>query len=477
MIAAFSLCSEGENDLLKEGTVQRVLQEALSLGADFSELYVEDTEENTVSMTDGRIEDAGYTRKKGAGIRAAKGPLQAYVYTADLAEEKLLQAAHAAAAALRGGTSILALERGKECRYGEANKGIFSSVSNGMRIGILNDLTRAAKAYSSEIVQTQASYLDVTQNVFVANSYGVRAYDIRPRTRVFIRSLAGDGISTQMGYCSPGTAKGFDVYKEFDAKECAEEASRIAVTMLHAPECPAMAVPVVIGNGFGGVIFHEACGHALEATSVAKDASVFCGKLGQRVAQPCVTAIDDGTIPGEWGTLGMDDEGTKTRRNVLIEDGILKSYLIDRINGRRMGMQSTASSRRQGYDFAPTSRMTNTFIAPGNDTAEEMLATMGEGLYAKKMGGGSVNPMTGEFNFAVLEAYWVRDGKIITPVRGATLIGKGAEVLQRIDRVGNDLKLGQGMCGSVSGSIPTNVGQPTIRVSEIIVGGKGGVIA
>lgn len=462
---------------MNEGTVQRVLQETLSLGADFSELYIEDTEENTVSMTDGRIEDAGYARKRGAGIRAAAGPLQAYVYTADLSEEKLLQAAHAAAAALKGEAHAVPQEREKERRYGEGNRGIFSAASNAMRIGVLKDLSQAAKEYSSEIIQTQASYLDVTQHVFVANSYGVRAYDTRPRTRVFIRSIAGDGMSTQMGYCSPGTAKGFDVYRDFDAEECAREASRIAVTMLHAPECPAMAVPVVIGNGFGGVIFHEACGHALEATSVAKDASVFCGKLGQRVAQPCVTAIDDGTIPGEWGSLGMDDEGMQTRRNVLIEKGILKSYLVDRINGRRMGMETTASSRRQGYDFAPTSRMTNTFIAPGTDTVEEMLATMGEGLYAKKMGGGSVNPMTGEFNFAVLEAYWVRDGRIITPVRGATLIGKGAEVLQRIDRVGNDLKLGQGMCGSVSGSIPTNVGQPTIRVSEMIVGGKGGVIA
>ena len=462
---------------MKEGTVQRVLQEALSLGADFSELYIEDTEENTVSMTDGRIEDAGYARKRGAGIRAAVGPLQAYVYTADLSEEKLLQAAHAEAAALKGETHAVLPEREKERRYGERYKGVFSAVSNAMRIGVLKDLSQAAKEYSSEIIQTQASYLDVTQHVFVANSFGVRAYDTRPRTRVFIRSIAGDGVSTQMGYCSPGTAKGFDVYGDFDAEECAREASQIAVTMLHAPECPAMAVPVVIGNGFGGVIFHEACGHALEATSVAKDASVFCGKLGKRVAQPCVTAIDDGTIPGEWGSLGMDDEGTQTRRNVLIEKGILKSYLVDRINGRRMGMETTASSRRQGYDFAPTSRMTNTFIAPGTDTVEEMLATMGEGLYAKKMGGGSVNPMTGEFNFAVLEAYWVRDGRIITPVRGVTLIGKGAEVLQRIDRVGNDLKLGQGMCGSVSGSIPTNVGQPTIRVSEMIVGGKGGVIA
>ena len=200
--------------------------------------------------------------------------------------------------------------------------------------------------------------------------------------------------------------------------------------------------------------------------------SVFAGKLGQQIASPCVTAIDDGTMPNEWGSENIDDEGTPTTRLVLIENGILRNYMVDRLNGRKMGMAPTGSARRENYTYAPTSRMRNTFIAPGHDDEDEMIRTMGDGLYAAQMGGGSVNPATGEFNFAVQEGYLVRDGKIVSPVRGASLIGKGEQILMRIDRVGQHMTMGQGMCGSLSGSVPTNVGQPTIRVSSLTVGGK-----
>ena len=246
--------------------------------------------------------------------------------------------------------------------------------------------------------------------------------------------------------------------------------------MLHAPECPAGMVPVVIDGGFGGVILHEACVHGLEATSVGRGNSVFCNKLGQKIASDIVTAVDDGTMPGEWGSMCFDDEGHSAQRNVLIENGVLKSYLVDILGSRLMNHPVTGSGRRQDYTYAPTSRMTNTFFAEGNDDEEAMLATMGDGLFAAKMGGGSVNPLTGEFNFAVLEGYWVKNGKILCPVRGATLIGKGADVLMKIDRIGRRMWMGQGMCGSSSGSVPTNVGQPRIRVSEITVGGKGGAL-
>jgi len=242
--------------------------------------------------------------------------------------------------------------------------------------------------------------------------------------------------------------------------------------MLHADACPAGKMPVVIDNGFGGVIFHEACGHSLEATSVAKGNSVFCDKIGQQIASTKVTAIDDGTLANEWGSINIDDEGTLGRKNILIEDGILKGYLVDRLNGKRMNMESTGSARRESYKFAPTSRMTNTFIAPGNDDEKDIIKSIDNGLYAKKMGGGSVNPVTGEFNFSVLEGYMVKNGEIDRPVRGATLIGKGSDILMNIDMVGKNLVHGQGMCGSASGSVPTNVGQPMIRVSEITVGGR-----
>ena len=246
----------------------------------------------------------------------------------------------------------------------------------------------------------------------------------------------------------------------------------MAHTMLHAEACPAGVFPVVIDGGFGGVIFHEACGHSLEATSVAYGISEFSGKLGQPIAAPCVTAVDDGTIPGEWGSTHIDDEGMPTSRLTLIDRGVLVNYMIDKLGGRRMNQAPTGSGRRESYQWAPTSRMRNTYIAAGDDDEAEMIATMGTGLYAKTMGGGSVNPATGEFNFAVSEGYWVEDGRIVRPVRGASLIGKGGEILQRIDRVGRTMTMAQGMCGSSSGSIPVNVGQPMIRVSQITVGGK-----
>ena len=226
------------------------------------------------------------------------------------------------------------------------------------------------------------------------------------------------------------------------------------------------------GPRFGGVIFHEACGHSLEASGVAYGQSQFAGKLGQKIANEKVTAIDDGTIPNAWGSINIDDEGTPARKNVLIENGVLKSYMIDKFNGRRMGMESTGNARRQSYAYTTTSRMTNTYIAPGNDKNEDIIASIEYGLYAKEMGGGSVNPVTGEFNFAVNEGYLIRNGKICEPVRGASLVGKGSDVIQNIDMVGSDLDMGQGMCGSSSGSVPTNVGQPLVRVSSITVGGR-----
>ena len=225
-------------------------------------------------------------------------------------------------------------------------------------------------------------------------------------------------------------------------------------------------------NGFGGVIFHEACGHSLEATSVGIGASQMAGKLGQQIANEKVTAIDDGTIVGAWGSYNIDDEGNPAARNVLIEKGVLKGYMIDRLGSRRMGMPVTGSSRREDYTYEPTSRMTNTFIDNGPDKNEDIIASIEYGLYARSMGGGSVNPLTGAFNFAVNEGYIVRNGKICEPVRGASLIGTGSQILQDIDMVGQNLATGQGMCGSSSGSVPTDVGQPLIRVRTITVGGR-----
>ena len=306
----------------------------------------------------------------------------------------------------------------------------------------------------------------------IINSEGLNVQDERVYVRVRVQAIAASGAENQTGSRSPGALQGYEFVEGLDLDALGRGAAQSAVTMLHAENCPAGQMPVVIDDGFGGVIFHEACGHSLEATSVAKGNSVFCGKLGKPIAAPCVSAVDDGTMPGEWGSLNIDDEGNPTQRKQLIKDGVLTSYMIDRLNGRRMGMPSTGSGRRQDYSYAPTSRMNNTFICEGSDDEEEMIRTMGDGLYACRMGGGSVNPVTGEFNFGVDEAYLVRDGRIDRPVRGASLIGKGHEILWNIDRVGRRMTMAQGMCGSMSGSVPTNVGQPRIRVSQITVGGR-----
>lgn len=462
---------------LNEKTAQLVMEKALSSGGDFAEIYMEDEITHDVRMLGQDVEDAAYSRFHGAGIRVLSGDQYAYAYTADTSEEGLLKAAAQAAAGLKA-DAVLRPAAFAPTHFENGVKIPFSAIDNKKRIDILSLGARAAAAYSNEIAQVSTSFMDTQKEVLICNSEGLWVQDSRPRTQMVIQAIASNGTEAQTGRVRPGRTMGFEVYSElFDIEAEARAAAKQAVTMLHAPECPSGVMPVVMAGGFGGVIFHEACGHSLESSSVSRGNSEFCGKLGQVVATPVVTAIDDGTMPGEWGSLHVDDEGTPTQRNVLIENGVLKSYMVDRLGSRRMGLPMTGSCRRQNYTFIPTSRMTNTFIAPGTDDDEEMIRTMGTGLYAAAMGGGSVNPITGEFNFNVMEGYLVRDGKIVSPVRGATLIGKGSEILMQIDRVGRSMSMAQGMCGASSGSIPTNVGQPQIRVRQITVGGKGGALA
>ena len=461
--------------LITQEAARAVLQAALTTGADFAELYMEDVRSNTLAVSRGEVEDAASSRRHGAGVRVFAGLKTAYAYTADTSLESLCATARAAAAAVKADAAVtIAPFAVNDWRSAPAVP--FAEVDGGRRVKLALEAYNAARGYSPEIVQAQVRILDVDGDVLVANTEGVFSMDRRCRMRLVVQAVASDGKSTQTGHEGPGFGMGFEGFDRIDPVHYAEEAARQAVTMLHAPECPASSLPVIIDGGFGGVIFHEACGHSLEATSVSRGNSEFCGKLGQQVADARVTAVDDGTLAGEWGTLHMDDEGTPTQRNVLIDHGILKGYLVDRLGGLRMNMPVTGSSRRQSYAYAPTSRMTNTFIAAGDDDEAEMISTCPEGLYAKSMGGGSVNPLTGEFNFAVSEGYWIKNGQIVTPVRGATLIGRGADVIRRIDRVGTEMTMGQGMCGSQSGSIPVNVGQPRIRVTELTIGGKGGAL-
>ena len=452
---------------------QRVLLKAVSTGADYAEIFAEYTNNHTINMVASKVDSIKDTVIAGAGIRVYKGLRSVMSSTVDTSEEGLLRCAQQAADALGEGTAQIDIVL-KERLFGDIHpvKIVPSSVSNKEKVAVLKEGYFAAKEYSDTIAQVSGTLLEVDHNILIATSEGLYTQDRQIRTRMMIDAVAEVNGETQTGGCRPGRRMGLEMFETIDPKAVGIHAAKQAVTMAGAGYCPAGVMPVAIDNGFGGVIFHEACGHSLEASSVAYGRSQFVGKLGEKIANEKVTAIDDGTIPNAWGSINIDDEGTPARKNVLIEKGVLKSYMVDKFNGRRMGMASTGNARRQSYAYTPTSRMTNTYIAPGEDRNEDIIASMEYGLYAKEMGGGSVNPVTGEFNFAVNEGYIVRNGKICEPVRGASLVGKGSEIIRNIDMVGTQLDMGQGMCGSSSGSVPTNVGQPLIRVSSITVGGR-----
>ena len=459
--------------MISKEVCAKVLQAAVSTGADYAEIFAENTLNHSINMIANKVDSVQNATVAGAGIRVYKGLRSVMASTVDTSLEGLLRCAKQAADALGEGTAQIDIVL-RERLYGDIHPVRIApcSVSNQEKVDVLKEGYFAAKEYDASITQVTGTLLDVDHNILIANTEGIYAQDRQIRTRMMISAVAEKDGETQTGGYRPGARKGMELFEEVNPKDVGIRAAKQAVTMVSASYCPAGVMPVASDNGFGGVIFHEACGHSLEASSVAYGRSQFTGKLGQKIANEKVTAIDDGTIPNAWGSINFDDEGTPSRKNVLIEKGVLKSYMIDKMGGRRMSMASTGNARRQSYAYTPTSRMTNTYIAPGDDKNEDIIASMEYGLYAKDMGGGSVNPVTGEFNFAVNEGYIVRNGKICEPVRGASLVGKGSEVIQNIDMVGSDLEMGQGMCGSSSGSVPTNVGQPLIRVSSITVGGR-----
>ena len=459
--------------MISREVCQRVLHKAVSTGADYAEIFAENTTNHSISMIANKVDAIKDTVIAGAAIRVYKGLRSVMASTVDTSEAGLLRCAESAAEALGQGTAQIDIVL-KERIFGDIHPVRIApvSVSNKEKVAILKEGYFAAKEYDESVTQVSGSLADVDHNILIASTEGLYTQDRQIRTRIAVSAVADKGTGTQTGFFAPGRRMGLEMFDIIDPKSVGVVAAKQAVTMAGAGYCPAGVMPVAIDNGFGGVIFHEACGHSLEASSVAYGQSQFAGKLGEKIANEKVTAIDDGTIPNAWGSINIDDEGTPAQKNVLIENGVLKSYMIDKFNGRRMGMASTGNSRRQSYRYTPTSRMTNTYIAAGNDKNEDIISSIEYGLYAASMGGGSVNPVTGEFNFAVNEGYMIRNGKICEPVRGASLVGKGSEIIQNIDMVGTDLDMGQGMCGSSSGSVPTNVGQPLIRVSTITVGGR-----
>lgn len=457
--------------MLTQKLIEDILDEACLRGADFAEVFEENCLFQETTANHEKIEQCQTGRESGVGIRMFKDKNCYYGYSNQKTELALKSLVKGLAKAMKGdGMSRIALQDKQIYTMGPELV-LASELPSDVRLKPLRSAVRAGMDYDPEIVRMRVKLTDMEQEVQIANSEGLFVQDTRVKTRLYIGAYAQNGTDIQNGYYGPGAMRGHEYYDSIDVEACAREAARQAKVVLHSEPCPGGQMSVVVDNGFGGLLFHEACGHSLEATVIAKDASEFCGKLGTKIASDVVTLVDDGSIEGEWGSLHVDDEGAPTQKNVLIENGILKSYLVDRLNGMRAGLAPTGSSRRQNYKFAPVARMTNTYIAPGGSTAEEIIKATESGLYVKAINGGSVEPATGDFNFSTGECYLIENGKITTPVRGATLIGNGGTVLRNVDMVANDYDLRQGYCYASSGALFIGAGQPTIRVSNMTVGG------
>lgn len=460
--------------MISPALAQKVLEAALSQGGDFSEIFIEEKYKTNFEMIGGRLEQAVTGRDYGLGLRIISGTNTIYVHTNQLDEASLIafakQASGVAGQMNRQSSQGVSLHAKPVLTH--QYRLYPEQIEKAKKVELMRRVHQAASQYDPMISQVIARYLDEDQRVLIANSEGLMVEDRRVRTRLSASCVATHQGQMQTGAADMAGLVGFELYDGADIEGMALKAAEMAKTMAMAEDCVSGRFPVIIDNAFGGVIFHEACGHGLEAEFISKGSSVFCDKLEQAIATPILTAIDDGTIANGWGSGAVDDEGHPTQRNVLIENGILKSYLVDRHNGKRMNTAANGACRRQSYQFAPTSRMSNTFIAPGQSKLSDLISSVDFGLYAKNMGGGSVNTSTGDFNFSVREAYLIRGGKIAEAVKGATLIGTGLEVLQKIDMIADNLAYGFGMCGASSGSIPAIVGQPAVRVSEMTVGGK-----
>lgn len=456
---------------MKKSEIQEILNQSLTTGADFGELFFEKTLTKTINVMNEEVISINTTELNGVGIRLLKNSDEVYGYTNEVSKENVIKLLNQLKASFKGKPNEVKQLKDQK-PYKNNIKKPFDQISTKEKTNKLLKLNKIIKNTSEKIVQSITNLIEKKQEVLIANTEGTYQDDERIYTRVILSSIAKEGDKMEQSFEGPGRFMGFEIFDELNLEEMAIDVANSSLKQLKAKEVKAGVMPVVIHNGFGGVIFHEACGHPLEASSIAKDLSPFSNKIGQKVASSVVTAYDNGNIKGAWGSLNFDDEGNETQNNLLIENGILKGYLVDKRNGRTLNLKTTGSSRRQSYKYAPTSRMNSTFIANGKEDYLDIIKDTKYGMFAKKLGGGTVNPATGEFNFQVLEGYMIENGQLTDAVKGAMLIGNGKDILFEIDRVANNLEFGQGMCGASSGSIPVDVGQPTIRVKNITVGGS-----
>jgi TldD protein len=461
-----------ESTLVEQDVLQRVLGEAMGRGGEFAEVFVEDRSTSSAMLDQRRIEELSSGRDRGAGIRVVVGETTGFAHTADLSERGLLAAAQAAAAVAReGGGGVREVALSPLTNHPTAATVLPRDVEKARRIELMNLADDAARSEGSSITQVSVALGDSSRRFVVANSEGVFAADHQVRTRFNVSCIASGDSGMQTGYRPIAGTRGFELLTSEAVADAARGAARQAITKLDARPAPSGDLPVVLAGGSGGILFHEACGHGLEADAILKQASVYAGKVGQQVASPLVTLVDDGTVEGEWGYLALDDEGRPGARNVLIENGVLTDYMWDYLRSRKEGRLSSGNGRRQSYQHLPMVRMTNTYLLAGESDADEIVAQTPYGVYVAQLGGGQVNTATGDFVFGMTAAFMIEDGKITAPLRDCNLIGNGPDVLQRVDAVATDFSMTPGTCGKNGQSVPVGCGQATMRLTGVTIGG------
>jgi TldD protein len=460
------------HELLDRSLVESLLSRALTRGAEFAEIFVEDRVNTSLSLDQRRVEELSSGRSRGAGIRVIVGETTGFAHTADLSEAGLIAAVDAAASVARaggGGVTTVALESFRE--YATKVEQAPTSKMKTEKVALLRHADDVARSSGAAISQVSVGLADSTRRFLVASTDGVFAGDHQVRVRLNVQTVAVADGGMQTGFFPVWGTAGYEAMHLDKVTAAAERAAQMAMTKLQARPAPSGSLPVVIGAGYGGMLFHEACGHGLEADGVLKQASVYAGRVGEQVASPLVTLVDDGTMSGEWGFLNIDDEGQPGSYNVLIENGILKDYMWDGLEARRAGRRSSGNGRRQTYEHLPMPRMTNTYLLNGSSKAEDIITSTEYGIYVTQLGGGQVNPATGDFVFGMNEAFLIEHGQITAPLREANLIGNGPEVLANVDAVADDFAIIPGTCGKWGQQVPVGSGQPTMRVTAMTVGG------
>jgi TldD protein len=459
---------------LDDADLRAILEAALSSGGQFAELYTEQRRSRSVSMDDGRIEDLVTGLDRGGGVRVIRDGQTAYAFTNVLTRDALLEAAGIAAAAVVGtrSTQIADLVT-VEPPYRHPAQRDPRSIGGVDLAEIVQRIDQSARGVDGAVRQVTASYADTMKDIFLVNSEGHRHNEQRVRTRLTARVVATrDGV-VQTGMEAPGIAGGLELLDAHPPEQVGQRAAERAVRMLDSQPAPAGEMTVVLAPGSGGVLFHEACGHGMEADIIAKGASVYRGRQGEKIGSDVISGVDDATVAGAWGSFGFDDEGTPAQRTVLFERGVCTDYMTDRLRASELGLARTGNARRQSYAHLPIPRMTNTYILPGDDDPAEIVRSVKRGLFCEQLGGGQVEPASGDFVFGVAVGWLIDNGELVRPVRGANLVGDGPTILARIDAVGTDFDSREGICGKDGQGVPAGLGNPTVRIDRITVGGTG----